>query len=163
MSSDLNLIVGIVYMRKFVILTATAGLMAVCVAPAMAAKAKPARCADRVLCRKVDSLSARINTLSETVKTGNASEAEYFAKQGAVSDQMLTSLKAIEAQGATQQSAILLSFADRQLAEGQDAATVANQLCTDSGFKSGKAVDVSKKGGWFSGNTMYLKSVVCMY
>jgi hypothetical protein len=152
-------------MRKLTCLTLTLGLMATAFAPAYAAphKKRVSNCADRVMCRKLDSLSAKITTLDASVKAGNSSQADYFAKQSTVSDQMLVSLKAIEAQGTTRQNAIVLTFADRQLAEGQDAATVSNQLCLDSGFKSGKPVDVSKKGGWFSGNTQYLKSVVCTY
>jgi hypothetical protein len=170
-------------MRKVLLLTATIGLMAVSLNTAYAApqadatatssssapvakstrKARTTNCADRVMCRKLDSLSAKMSSLTDTVKANNATQSEFFTKQGAVSDQMLTSLKAIEAQGANPQNAILLSFADRQLAEGEAPATVANQLCIDAGFKAGKPVDVSKKSGWFSGSSTYLKSVVCTF
>jgi len=116
------------------------------------------------MCRKIDTLSAKIDKnfaiLGDTVKAGQAENAAYHTQQISYSEQMLTSIKGIKAQGGQSTSAILLSFSDRKLLEGETAAAVANQTCVDAGFKEGKAVDVSTKHGW-SNNGKYLKSVVC--
>ena len=126
----------------------------------------PVVCNDKLMCRKIDTLSVKIDknfaSLTDTVKAGQAEDAAYHTKQISYSEQMLTSIKNIEAQGGQSKSAILLSFSDRKLAEGETAAAVANQTCVDAGFKEGKAVDVSAKHGWSSSGT-YLKSVVCTF
>ncbi|HVZ29745.1 MAG TPA: hypothetical protein VG839_05090 [Asticcacaulis sp.] len=162
-------------MRSFTLIAAAAvlGLAAVS-APSFAATKHKAhhpapRCADRVLCGKLDSISARLGTvqngvtdLTATVKSGQAAELDYQTKQLAYSDQMLTSLKAIEAQGGQSHSAVLLTFTDHKLAEGEKAADVATQTCLDSGFKGGKPVEVVTKSGWSRSGT-YLNSVVCTF
>lgn len=130
------------------------------------AKHRAPACSDKLLCRKIDGLSARIdknfNSLNDTVKAGQAENAAYQVKQVAYSEQMLTSMKAIEAQGGQSKNAILLSFSDRKLVEGETAASVATQTCLDAGFKEGKPVDVSTRHSWTKSGT-YLQSVVCTF
>lgn len=162
-------------MRTLALLAATALVATSALATAVSADAatkhrvhhRAPTCNDKVLCRKVDGLSASMTknfaSLTDTVKAGQAEEADYHTKSLAYSDQMLTSIKAIEAQGGQTHSAILLSFDNKQLAQGEDAGATANQLCVDSGFKAGKPVDVSAKHGMFSSNATYLKSVVCTF
>jgi hypothetical protein len=162
-------------MRNITLLAAAAVVaLAASSAPSFAAtkhKAKhPApRCADRVMCGKLDSISARLSNvqtgvtdLSTTVKAGQAADLDYQTKQLAYSEQTLASLKAIEAQGGQSHSAILLTFAERKMAEGEKPADTAQQICLDSGFKAGKPVDVVTRSGW-SRNGTYLNSVVCTF
>ena len=158
-------------MRALPLLAAAAALLAVTALPVDAAtkhkvKRRAPVCADKLMCRKIDTLSAKIDknfgSLTDTVKAGQAEDAAYHTKQVSYSEQMLSSIKNIEAQGGQSHSAILLSFSDRKLLEGETAGTVANQTCVDSGFKEGKPVDVSTKRGW-SNNGTYLKSVVCTF
>lgn len=157
-------------MRSISFLVAAAALaLTAASVPSFAAtkhKARAPQCADKVMCRKLDAVSARLSgniaDLSATVKAGQAADLDYQTKQLAYSEQMLTSLKAIEAQGGQSHSAILLTFADRKMAEGEKPADVATQMCLDSGFKAGKPVDVVTRSGW-SRNGTFLNSVVCTF
>lgn len=152
---------------------ATAALLTLAAAPSFAAVKHAVRhhpaphCADKVMCGKLDNISARLGNvqsgvadLSTTVKAGQAADLDYQTKQLAYSEQTLASLKNLEAQGAQSHSAVLLTFTDRKLTENEKAADVATQTCLDSGFKSGKPVEVVTHSGW-SRNGTYLNSVVC--
>ncbi len=126
----------------------------------------PLVCKDKLLCRKVDALSKQIASgnagLTDTIKAGQAQDAAFQKQELTYSDSMLTTLKAVEAQGQQASSAILLTFSERKLEDGEDANTVANTLCTGDGFKSGKPVEVAHKHGWSHSGT-YLNSVVCTF
>ena len=158
-------------MRALPLIAAATALLSLAALPADPATAHKVKhrapvCNDKLMCRKIDTLSAKIDknlaSLTDTVKAGQAEDAAYHTKQVSYSEQMLSSIKNIEAQGGQSKSAILLSFSDRKLVEGETAGAVANQTCVDAGFKEGKPVDVSTKHGWSSSGT-YLKSVVCTF
>jgi len=123
-------------------------------------------CKDKLLCRKVDALSKQVAAgnagLSDTIKAGQAQDAEFQKQELTYSEAMVTTLKSVEAQGAKASSAIFLSFAERKLEEGENADTVANTVCVTDGFKAGKPVEVAHKHGWSNSGT-YLNSVVCTF
>ncbi len=158
--------------------------LALCVALAAATVGQPAlattmakkphhhaiRCNDKVLCHKIDNLSATMSknfqSLGTTVANGQAEEADYHAKSLAIQTDTLTLTKSIEgyeAQGAQVQHAIFLSFEDKPLAASEDPNATATKVCTDAGFKSGKPVDVTDKHYVFRNSEHLLKSVVCTY
>jgi len=124
-------------------------------------------CTDKVLCRKIDKLSLEVSkglqTLNDTVTSGQTAEADFNSKSLALSQETLTSLKAVESQGAQAQHAILLTFDDRALSTDETPEAAATKVCTDAGFKTGKAVDVSRTHYVFRSNADYLRSAVCTY
>jgi len=127
-------------------------------------------CNDKVLCQKIDSLSATMDksfqSLGTTIANGQSQEADYHAKSLAIQTETLTLTKSIEgdeAQGAQVQHAIFLSFEDKPLALNEDPTTTATKVCTDAGFKGGKPVDISDKHYIFKNSEHLLKSVVCTY
>ncbi len=127
-------------------------------------------CSDKVLCHKIDNLSAAMNknfqNLGTTVTTGQAEEADYHTKSLAMQTDTLALTKSIEgyeSQGAQVQHAIFLSFDDKPLAANEDPSATATKVCTDAGFKAGKPVDVTDKHYVFRNSEHLLKSVVCTY
>lgn len=128
------------------------------------------RCSDKVLCHKIDNLSAAMNknfqTLGTTVTAGQTEEADYHTKSLAIQTDTLAMTKSIEgyeSQGAQVQHAIFLSFDDKPLAVNEDASSTATKVCTDAGFKAGKPVDITDKHYVFRSSEHLLKSVVCTY
>lgn len=129
-----------------------------------------AHCSDKVLCHKIDSLSANLNrnfqSLGTSVAAGQAASADYQAKSLQNQADTLTLVKSIEgyeAQGAQVQHAIYFSFDDKPLDANEDPSATATKVCTDAGFKAGKPVDISQTHHIFSSNQRLLKSVVCTY
>ncbi len=161
-------------LTKIAVLSATATLAmspVVCTAaqttPSSHVKHHAKTCQDKILCAKLDRLSANMtkgfDALGDSVTQQQTANADFQSKSLALSLDSLTSLKAIQAQGTEVQHAILLSYDDKPLAVDENADTTATKACTDAGFKAGKPVDVSKRHGLFSSGNQYLKSVVCTY